>query len=107
MAAVGVALWLWLCGLGRLGEGGRRRAAHSTAAMLILTLTQTKTQNRGEIATRIMRAGTELGINTLGIFSHEDRFTQHRYARICVCVYVCICVWKRGPPHRSGRRFYY
>lgn len=26
-----------------------------------------------------MRAGTELGIPTVGIFSHEDRFTQHRY----------------------------
>jgi pyruvate carboxylase len=36
--------------------------------------------NRGEIATRIMRAGTELGIETVGIFSHEDRFTQHRQA---------------------------
>jgi len=35
--------------------------------------------NRGEIATRICRAGTELGINTVAIFSHEDRFTQHRY----------------------------
>lgn len=27
----------------------------------------------------IMRAGTELGIQTVGIFSFEDRFTQHRY----------------------------
>ena len=35
--------------------------------------------NRGEIATRIMRAGTELGCGTVGIYSHEDRFTQHRY----------------------------
>lgn len=35
--------------------------------------------NRGEIATRIMRAGSELGIRTVGIFSAEDRFTQHRY----------------------------
>ncbi|OQR92531.1 precursor of carboxylase pyruvate carboxylase [Thraustotheca clavata] len=35
--------------------------------------------NRGEIATRIMRAGNELGIRTVGIFSNEDRFTQHRY----------------------------
>lgn len=35
--------------------------------------------NRGEIATRIMRAGNELGIRTVGIFSKEDRFTQHRY----------------------------
>lgn len=35
--------------------------------------------NRGEIATRILRAGTELGCSTVGIYSHEDRFTQHRY----------------------------
>ena len=35
--------------------------------------------NRGEIATRIMRAGTELGCKTVGIFSHEDRYQQHRY----------------------------
>lgn len=35
--------------------------------------------NRGEIATRIMRAGNELGLQTVGIFSKEDRFTQHRY----------------------------
>jgi len=35
--------------------------------------------NRGEIAVRIMRASTELGLKTAGIYSHEDRFTQHRY----------------------------
>jgi hypothetical protein len=35
--------------------------------------------NRGEIATRIMRACSELGIASAGIYSHEDRFTQHRY----------------------------
>jgi Biotin carboxylase, N-terminal domain len=35
--------------------------------------------NRGEIATRINRAASELGIQTAGIYSHEDRFTQHRY----------------------------
>jgi len=29
--------------------------------------------NRGEIATRIMRAGTELGCSTVGIYSHEGR----------------------------------
>lgn len=38
--------------------------------------------NRGEIAVRIMRAGNELGLRTVGIFSKEDRFTQHRYTRI-------------------------
>jgi len=35
--------------------------------------------NRGEIATRINRASAELGIASVGIYSHEDRFTQHRY----------------------------
>jgi hypothetical protein len=35
--------------------------------------------NRGEIATRIMRACSELGVASAGIYSHEDRFTQHRY----------------------------
>ncbi len=35
--------------------------------------------NRGEIAVRIMRAATELGMRTVSIFSREDRFTQHRY----------------------------
>ncbi|GKY97750.1 hypothetical protein MPSEU_000733200 [Mayamaea pseudoterrestris] len=35
--------------------------------------------NRGEISTRITRAAAELGIATAGIYSHEDRFTQHRY----------------------------
>ena len=35
--------------------------------------------NRGEIAIRIMRAGTELGCKTVGIYSYEDRLQQHRY----------------------------
>jgi pyruvate carboxylase len=35
--------------------------------------------NRSEIAVRIFRAGTELGLRTVGIFAHEDRFNIHRY----------------------------
>lgn len=35
--------------------------------------------NRGEIAIRIARAATELGIKTVGIYSHEDRFALHRF----------------------------
>ena len=34
--------------------------------------------NRGEIATRIMRASHELGIKTIGIYSEEDVGTLHR-----------------------------
>eukprot|EP01029_Cantina_marsupialis_P012211 TRINITY_DN26_c0_g1_i2.p1 TRINITY_DN26_c0_g1~~TRINITY_DN26_c0_g1_i2.p1 ORF type:complete len:1184 (+),score=463.93 TRINITY_DN26_c0_g1_i2:119-3670(+) len=35
--------------------------------------------NRGEIAVRIMRATHELGMESLAIYSHEDRYTQHRF----------------------------
>ena len=35
--------------------------------------------NRGEIAIRIFRASTELGIRTVAIFSDEDRVHLHRY----------------------------
>src|SRR5450755_1136775 len=34
--------------------------------------------NRGEIAIRVMRAAAELGIRTVAIYSHEDRFSLHR-----------------------------
>ncbi len=34
--------------------------------------------NRGEIAIRVMRAASELGLRTVGIYSHEDRFSLHR-----------------------------
>ncbi|MCC6673103.1 MAG: pyruvate carboxylase [Planctomycetes bacterium] len=35
--------------------------------------------NRGEIAIRVFRACTELGLRTVGIFSEEDRTHQFRY----------------------------
>ncbi|HZW30644.1 MAG TPA: biotin carboxylase N-terminal domain-containing protein, partial [Isosphaeraceae bacterium] len=34
--------------------------------------------NRGEIAIRVFRSGHELGIRTVAIYSHEDRFASHR-----------------------------
>ena len=34
--------------------------------------------NRGEIAIRILRAASELGIRTMSVFTHEDRFSPHR-----------------------------
>lgn len=35
--------------------------------------------NRGEIAIRVFRACTELGIRTIAIFSEEDRLSMHRH----------------------------
>ena len=35
--------------------------------------------NRGEIAIRVFRAATELGIRTVAVYSHEDRVHLHRY----------------------------
>jgi len=34
--------------------------------------------NRGEIAIRVFRSAHELGVRTVAIYSHEDRFATHR-----------------------------
>ncbi|MGB0669955.1 MAG: pyruvate carboxylase, partial [Rhodospirillales bacterium] len=35
--------------------------------------------NRSEIAIRVMRAATELGLRTVGVFTDEDRYALHRF----------------------------
>jgi pyruvate carboxylase len=35
--------------------------------------------NRGEIAIRVLRAASELGIATVAIYTYEDRYSLHRY----------------------------
>ena len=35
--------------------------------------------NRSEIAIRVFRAATEMGIRTVAVYSHEDRFALHRF----------------------------
>lgn len=78
-----------------LAHGGRRsRALHATAVSkkphtagdgtgFDMPFKSLMAANRGEIAVRIMRAGNELGLRTVGIFSKEDRFTQHRWGWWC------------------------
>ncbi|MDP7336296.1 MAG: biotin carboxylase N-terminal domain-containing protein, partial [Candidatus Marinimicrobia bacterium] len=47
--------------------------------MSIKPFTKLFVANRSEIAIRICRAATELGIKTVAIYSHEDRFALHRF----------------------------
>src|SRR5271168_252676 len=35
--------------------------------------------NRSEIAIRVLRAATELGLDTVSIYSYEDRYSLHRF----------------------------
>jgi pyruvate carboxylase len=35
--------------------------------------------NRSEIAIRVLRAATELGLSTVAVFTYEDRFALHRF----------------------------
>ncbi len=35
--------------------------------------------NRGEIAIRICRSATELGLRTVAVYTHEDRYALHRF----------------------------
>ncbi|MEW4567676.1 pyruvate carboxylase [Tautonia sp. JC769] len=52
--------------------------------------------NRGEIAIRICRSAHELGIRTVAIYSHEDRFAMHRLKAD-----EAYLVGKQGEPIRS------
>src|SRR5687767_5616495 len=35
--------------------------------------------NRSEIAIRVFRSAHELGVRTVAVYSHEDRFALHRF----------------------------
>ncbi|MCB0687416.1 MAG: pyruvate carboxylase, partial [Saprospiraceae bacterium] len=35
--------------------------------------------NRGEIAIRVLRAASELKLNTIAVYTYEDRYSLHRY----------------------------
>jgi pyruvate carboxylase len=52
--------------------------------------------NRSEIAIRVFRSAHELGIRTVAIYSHEDRFALHRFKAD-----EAYCIGKPGEPIRS------
>src|SRR4051794_20151436 len=54
------------------GPAARSTARPSTPRKLLVA-------NRSEIAIRVMRAATELGLRTVAIYAEEDRFSIHRF----------------------------
>lgn len=52
-------------------RSGRRGGATQFRKLLVA--------NRGEIAIRVCRAATEVGLSTVAVYSHEDRFALHRF----------------------------
>ena len=76
-------LWNQSPRISTTGKSTTRRDQSTSAAKCIMgdaisfpdrPFTKIMAANRGEIATRIMRAGTELGCGTVGIYSHEGTF---------------------------------
>jgi pyruvate carboxylase len=46
---------------------------------LMRTIQRLLVANRSEIATRVFRSATELGIRTVAIYTYEDRYALHRF----------------------------
>ncbi len=42
-------------------------------------ITKLLVANRSEIAIRVFRSAHELGIRTVAIYTHEDRYALHRF----------------------------
>jgi pyruvate carboxylase len=53
--------------------------ATPTSVPSVRPLKKLMAANRSEIAVRIFRAGTELGLRTVAIYAQEDRLSIHRY----------------------------
>ncbi|MEO6002873.1 MAG: pyruvate carboxylase [Opitutus sp.] len=51
----------------------------SAPSITVRPINKLMAANRSEIAVRIFRAGTELGLRTVAIFAQEDRLNIHRY----------------------------
>ncbi|MSQ95900.1 MAG: pyruvate carboxylase [Gemmataceae bacterium] len=52
---------------------------HATAAPTFKSIRRLMVANRSEIAIRVFRSTHELGVRTVAIYAHEDRFALHRF----------------------------
>src|SRR5579862_7621690 len=59
-----------------MGSGQTRESINSKAPR---PFTKLMAANRSEIAIRIFRAATDLGMRTVAIYAQEDRFSIHRF----------------------------
>src|SRR5260370_39640125 len=71
LAACGVAM-PQAAAFARILQPGPRRAEEVAMHKLLAA-------NRSEIAIRVFRTAHELGIRTVAVYSHEDRFALHRF----------------------------
>ena len=55
------------------------RGALSACKPLMKSIRKLLVANRSEIAIRVFRSAHELGIRTVAIYSHEDRYALHRF----------------------------
>jgi len=60
-------------------KSAAKSAVSASAPPAIRPIKKLMVANRSEIAIRVMRAATELGIRTVGIYAQEDRFCPHRF----------------------------
>ena len=59
--------------------GSPTTQAETTAKPAICRFSKLMAANRSEIAIRIFRAATDLGLRTVAIYAQEDRFSIHRF----------------------------
>ena len=60
-------------------RGDQSATSPPTTATAIRPVKKLLAANRNEIAVRVFRAATELGLRTVAIYAQEDRLSVHRF----------------------------